>query len=133
MSNIETVQNMYAAFGQGDIPAILACLAADVEWEYGMADSGVPWFQRRKGRAEVPKFFEALAAVDFKQFQPKTFLESGNIVVSLIDVAFIVRATGQKVAEEDEVHIWHFNDEGHVTKFCHKADTHQHWMALQNR
>ena len=32
MSPIETVQKMYAAFGKGEVPAILACLADDVEW-----------------------------------------------------------------------------------------------------
>lgn len=35
MSPIETVRQIYAAFGRGDVPAILACLAEDVDWEYG--------------------------------------------------------------------------------------------------
>ncbi len=129
MSNLQTVQSIYSAFGRGDIPAILNHLHEDIEWEYGMSDTGVPWLQPRKGRADVPKFFQALGGVDLKTFQPKTLLESGNVVVALIDVAFVVKSTGQPVNEEDEVHIWHFDSQGRVTRFCHKCDTHQHWVA----
>lgn len=132
MSHIQTVQSIYAAFGRGDVPAILPHLADDVEWEYGMSNAGVPWFQPRRGRADVPKFFEALGALAITRFEPKTLLESGNIVVALIDLACEVKATGRKIAEEDEAHIWHFGADGRVKRFCHKADTHQHWAALNN-
>ena len=131
MSNIPTVQSIYAAFGQGDIPAILGHLAEDIEWEYSIADAGVPWLQPRKGRAAVPKFFESLDALDFQKFQPKTLLESGNVVVALIDLAVVVKATGRPIVEEDDVHIWQFDSQGRVTKFCHRLDTHRHWLALR--
>ena len=94
MSNVQTVQNIYAAFGRGDIPAILAHLAENIEWEYGMSNAGVPWLQPRKGRAEVPKFFQSLGALDFRQFEPKTLLEGRDIAVALIDLTVVVRATG---------------------------------------
>ncbi|MDG4553109.1 MAG: nuclear transport factor 2 family protein [Candidatus Competibacter sp.] len=131
MSNIQTVQNIYAAFGRGDIPAILECLEENVIWEYDKVDSEIPWLEPRQGRTEVAKFFEALLAVEFQTFQPKHLLESGNIVVSLNDVAFVVKATGKTVIEEDEIHIWHFGARGQVVKFCHKTDTHRHWLALR--
>ena len=131
MSNVPTVQRLYDAFGQGDISTILSLLAETVQWEYGMLDVGLPWLQPRKGRAEVPKFFESLNAFQLQKFQPKIFLENSNVVVALIDVAFIVKSTGRPVVEEDEVHIWHFDSEGRVIRFCHKVDTHQHWLALQ--
>ena len=35
MSNVHTVQEIYAAFGRGDVPAILSRLSESVEWEYG--------------------------------------------------------------------------------------------------
>ena len=130
MSNIQTVQNIYAAFGRGDIPAILECLEENVIWEYEKADSEIPWLEPRRGRTEVAKFFEALLAVEFQKFQPKHLLESGDIVVSLNDVAFVVKTTGKAVMEEDEIHVWHFDAKGQVVKFCHKTDTHQHWLAL---
>ena len=131
MSNIQTVQSIYTAFGHGDIPSILGHLAENSEWEYGMSDAGVPWLQPRKGRADVPKFFESPGALDFQKFQPKTLLESGNVVVALIVLAVVVKATGRPIIEEDEVHVWHFDSQERVTRFCHKLDTHQHWLALR--
>jgi ketosteroid isomerase-like protein len=53
MNLSDNVQNIYAAFGRGDIPAILERLAPDVEWEYGVESTNVPWLQPRCGRAEV--------------------------------------------------------------------------------
>lgn len=131
MNNVQTVQSIYAAFGRGDIPAILAHLAENIEWEYGMSNAGVPWLQPIRGRENAPKFFESLTALEFQKFQPKVFLESGNVVVALIDLAVVVKATGRSISEEDEAHIWHFDSEGRVTRFCHKLDTHQHWLSLQ--
>lgn len=130
MSNLPTVQSIYAAFGRGDVPAILALLAEDVEWEYGLSDPGVPWLQRRRGRAGVAKFFESLAALDFTQFEPRAFLDGGTIIVALLDIAITVKATGRTIVEEHEAHIWNFNEQGRVTRFTHKLDTHQHWMAF---
>lgn len=132
MSNIQTVQSIYAAFGRGDIPAILGHLADDVAWEYDKEATGVPWLVPRRGRAEVVKFFEALAAVDFEQFVPKTQIADGNLVVALNDVAFTVKATGRRFVEEDEVHLWHFDERGKVKRFCHKTDTLQGWRAMQS-
>jgi len=131
VSNIQTVQGIYEAFGRGDIPAILGHLAEDVAWEYDKEAAGVPWLVPRRGRAEVPKFFEALGALDFEQFQPTLQLENGSIVVALNDVTFTVKSTGKRVVEKDEVHIWHFDAGGKVARFCHKTDTRQHWLALQ--
>jgi ketosteroid isomerase-like protein len=132
VNHAQTVQDIYAAFGRGDIPAIIATLSEDVIWEYGTLDSGVPWLQPRRGRAEVVQFFESLGGLDFRNFQPKTILASGSLVVSLIDVSFTVKATGRGITEEDEVHIWHFNEDGRVARFCHRLDSHKHWLAVQS-
>jgi ketosteroid isomerase-like protein len=98
MTNVGTVQQIYEAFGRGDVPAILEHLADDVEWEYGLTSTDVPWLQPQHGRTEVPN--EAS-----------------------------VRSTGRRIVEEDEVHIWHFDRAGKVTRFRHRADTHQHAAA----
>ena len=129
MGHTETIQGIYSAFQRGDLPAILDRLADDVEWEYSITPLGVPWLERRRGRAEVPLFFASHAAFDLHRFEPKTFLESGNIVVVLIDVDLTVKSTGRRVTEEDEVHVWYFDSRGRVSRFGHKVDTHQHWIA----
>ena len=37
--NTETVQEIYASFGRGDIHAILAKLREDIEWEHDALDN----------------------------------------------------------------------------------------------
>ena len=130
MAHVGTVQKVYEALGQGDIPTILGHLADDVEWEYGGDATGLPWLQLRRGHAEVAGFFQDLgAALDVQRFQPTTFLESGNAVVVLIELEFVVRATGLRAVEEDEVHIFHFGDSGKVRRFRHRLDTYRAWLA----
>jgi hypothetical protein len=58
-------------------------------------------------------------------------LASDDVVVALIDLAFVVKETGIAVEEEGEVHIWHFDADGKVARFCHKLDTYQHWAAFK--
>ena len=141
MSNVPTVQHVYDAFGRGDVPTIVSHLSESIQWEYGMSDAGVPWLLATEGAGRSSEVLCCPRAFDLQQFQPKTFL--GNVVVVLIDVAFIVKATGRSVIEEDEIHIWHFDSEGRVIRFCHKVDTHQHgslsrrykqeWIRLRPR
>lgn len=130
MSSVGTVQGIYEAFGREDVAAILAKLASDVEWEYGVNSTDVPWLQPRRGRDEVAGFFQALAALDFHKFQPTALLESGDLVVALINLEATVKTTGRRVVEEDEVHLWRFNAAGEVARFRHRADTHLHWTAV---
>lgn len=131
MSLADTVQQIYAAFGRGDVPAILEHLAEDVEWETADNSAGLPWLEPRRGRTEVPAFFATLGALEFHKFEPSTLLESGDTVVALIDLDVEVKATGRRVVEE-EVHIWRFGDDGRVRRFDHKVDTYRHWAALHD-
>ena len=133
MANINTVREIYQAFGQGDVAAIVDRLADDVEWEYGVNSTNVPWLQPRRGKARVPEFFQALADIDIHKFEPTCLLEQGNTVVALINLDATVRGTQQRVIEEDEAHIWHFDAHGKVSRFRHRADTHLHWMVYNAR
>lgn len=123
MSNLQTVQEIYQAFGQGDVPAILSKLSDEVDWEYGAQASNVPWLQHRHGREGAAAFFASLANMQMHTFVPKTFLDGGRVIVALVDIDFTVVATGKRVVEEDEVHIWHFDEQGKVSRFRHRADT----------
>lgn len=132
MSHTDIVRGIYQAFTRGDVAAILAPLSEDVEWEYGLSSTNVPWLQPRRGRDAVPGFFEALgSAVEIHRFEPKEFLEGDELVVVIIDFEFTVRATGRRVVEEDEAHLWRFAD-GKVTRFRHRADTHQQQLASES-
>lgn len=124
MNRIDTVQQIYAAFGRGDVPAILQHLAEDVEWEYATAPNPIPWLQPLRGRDQVPKFFEALfAGGEITRFEVNKIFGDEDTVVDLVTLEYTARATGRKVQEIDEVHIWHFNAAGQVQRFRHRADT----------
>lgn len=131
MSNLEVVQDVYAEFGRGDVPAILDKLADDVDWEYAyrVMPNPLPWLQPREDKAGVAKFFESLGSLEFHAFTPKAFLEGAGLVVALIDLEATVKETGKRIVETDEAHIWHFNEAGKVVRFRHCADTYQQTMA----
>jgi len=122
---------MYEAFGHQDIPTILSHLSEDMDWEYGNEGVNLPWYEERKGRAGAAGFFEALAGLDITLFEPKMFFENGNIVIALLDVNCTDKKTGKAVQNVDEIHIWHFDPDGMVTKFGHRVNTHAMWLAHQ--
>jgi len=126
-----TVQEIYAAFGKGDVPAILERLADSVEWEYGAGPTEVPWLKERRGRAGAAEFFASLSSLEIHKFVPKTLLEGPGVVVVLLELEASVKATGKRIVEEDEVHIWYLDDKHRVTRFRHRVDTQQHLAAYR--
>ena len=66
---IEAVQRLYAAYGRGDVDAVLAELADDVDWAAEAASTSVPWYGSYRGKGEVPRFFKEIGAnVDVTEF-----------------------------------------------------------------
>jgi hypothetical protein len=49
--------------------------------------------------------------------------------VSLIDLVCVVNATGIAIEEQNEVQIWHFDDNRKLARFCHQLDSYQHSPA----
>lgn len=132
MSNLQSVQAIYEAFGQGNVPAILDHLADDVVWEKDGKDHGVPWLTPGTGKAHVGGFFQALGAVEFTKFAPTNMLEGGNQVCAVIDIDLTVKATGASVQDE-ELHLWTFGPDGKVVAFRHVLDTAQHVAAFRGQ
>ena len=82
-ANIETVQRLYADFGRGDIPALLAALDPAVEWINAGPDA-IAYAGTRHGWAPVREFFETLeASIEVRTFEPREFLAQGDRVVVL--------------------------------------------------
>lgn len=83
--NTTLVQDAYAAFGRGDITALLGYFADDVVWRgvYG-AGAHVPTSGERRGKAAVARFFDQVAAnITFSRFEPTEFIATGDKVVAL--------------------------------------------------
>jgi ketosteroid isomerase-like protein len=120
-ANVRTVQEIYAAFGRGDIPALLGALAEDVEWSVA-GPQEVPHAGKRRGRAEVAAFFPVLAETEeFEQFEPREFIAQGDQVVVLGYLRSRVKATGRRY-ENEWAMVWTLRD-GKVTRFRTYEDT----------
>jgi ketosteroid isomerase-like protein len=131
MSNLATVQQIYASFGQGDVPAIVAKLADGVEWEHDSVDHGIPWLRPGRGKGHVLEFFGVVGKdLEIKRFEVSNLMENGNQVVALLHFQATVRATG-KTYQDYEAHVWTFGADGKVTRFRHIVDTHQHYLATK--
>ena len=124
MSHIDTVKAMYEAFGRGDVPAILEHLDDNVEWDTDIDGSGVPWLEPRRGKANIPAFFESLAPLNFTTFDPHTIIGEGDKVIALVHLE--VDTQGKHYSFPHEGHYWIFKN-GKVVKYEHITDTALHW------
>jgi ketosteroid isomerase-like protein len=131
MSNIDTVKQMYEAFGRGDVPAILDKLDENVEWDTDYDSPAAPWLEPRRGRDNIPGFFEAVATIGITKFAPHTFGADGNKVVAVIDIE--ADRQGKHYVIPNEGHLWVFNDQGKVTKYQHMTDTALHWRIANGQ
>lgn len=108
--NIEVIHQAYAAFGQGDVPGVLAMLAEDVSWSTPGPPDLIPYAGLRKGHEQVAGYFEAFGgAVEVSEFEPKKFFAEEDMVVVLGHYAFRVKSTG-KAVDTDWVHAFTLKD-----------------------
>lgn len=120
--NVDKLQQMYAAFGRGDIATILDNVTDDVEWGVETVATEVPWYRLSRGRAGVAEFFEALGReVEFTKFQPTAFIPNGDEVIVQVDYDYRLRKNG-KGAPVGSMHKFRVRD-GKVTSFRAYEDT----------
>ena len=136
MSNLETVQSIYEAFGKGDVPAILDVLADDVEWEAWEDNSavkaGVPTMVPLHGKADVVKFFEVAGQMDITDLQILNMMEGPNQVAVEFVIEANLPAWGGGHYRDEEIHLWTFNDQGKVSRLRHYIGTAKHIRAFNN-
>lgn len=108
-NNVATVNSIYEAFGKGDIPAIINCLADNVQWEQWTDNSaqkaGVPWMQARKGKDGAFEFFRIVGEFSIKDFRVLSIMSNGNQVAAEFVIEADVPATGGHYRDE-EMHLW---------------------------
>src|SRR5690242_12519138 len=99
-ANIKTVRDTYEAFGRGDVPFILGACAEDVDWQ-STAASEIPYSGKFRGKAGAAEFFQKIAAaLDVKAFEPRTFIASGNEVMTTGSWTATARSTGKSFTAE---------------------------------
>jgi uncharacterized protein len=130
--NAATVSDVYAAFGRGDVPAVLDRLAPDVAWEHWSDNfaqrAGVPHLVARQGPAEVADFFAVLGTYQVQAFDVLDIIGSGRQVVAEVRASFVLPGGGRFT--DEELHLWTFDDDGRVTRFRHYVDTAKHIAAV---
>ena len=119
--NKAVVGGIYAAFGRGDLPAVLQALADDVLWEHPRPRE-IPWGGRRQGKEQVAAFFAALAdTVAVEDLHVDRQLAEGDCVVALGHERMRVKRSARTYANA-WVHVWILRA-GRVVAFAEHADT----------
>ena len=121
------VLGIYGAFGQGDIPAVLAAVADEPDWGLdpdAPIVSAVPWLARVHTRDEVGSVYFAGVGTDLEwhAFEPLAVGQDGDHVVAAIRAHFTVRATG-KTVDDLETHFFTFGPDGRIARYRPVVDT----------
>ncbi len=119
--NVKIVQQIYADFGQGNIPGVLSALADDVVWKQPPAGSS-PLAGTYHGRGQVGEWFSKMDEVsEAESFEPREYIAQGDKVVALGYYRFLSKSTG-KSWESNWAMVWTFR-EGKVADFQFFGDT----------
>lgn len=119
--NTEIVQGIYAAFGRGDIPAILKVLSDDVEW-YVTGPKEVSHAGVYRGKAQVQAWFAVVAqSLEMEAFEPQEFIAQHDKVAVMGFEKMRVKTTGRSV-ENRWMMMFQLHD-GRIVKFFEFDDT----------
>jgi ketosteroid isomerase-like protein len=120
-ANIHTVRAIYAAFGRGDLAALLERMDDEIVW-ITPGSGMVPLAGRRQGIAEVRAFFEELAQrLTFTAFEAREYIAQGNRVVVLVHYAGRYNDTGRGFMAESAM-LWTIGN-GQAIRFQEYTDT----------
>ncbi|HRH50208.1 MAG TPA: nuclear transport factor 2 family protein [Panacibacter sp.] len=121
MTNKETVQQMYADFGQGNITGILNVISDDIIWDTP-GPRLIPWAGVRRGKAGAIDFFQQVgSSTTYEKFEPQTFIEEADTVVASGVGHFTTKTTGKK-GISPWIMVWTFKD-GVATQVKNHWDT----------
>ena len=132
-ANIGAVEEIYAAFGRSDIPAVLERLSDDVRWDQ-WADSfgqraGVAHLQPRTGRDGAAEFFGLVAGWEIAHFSVLGLMAGDDQVAAEVVIEAKLPNGGR--LRDEELHVWSFGPDGRVSSLRHWIDTAKHIAAAR--
>jgi ketosteroid isomerase-like protein len=128
--HIKTIEQVYDAFGRGDVAAILDVVTDDVDWAAEATSTVAPWYGARHGKDAVAKFFADFGtAMEVQEFTPISVAANDNDVLTVVRLRSTSRATGRSVAM-DLHHVFTFRD-GRISYYRGTEDTAQTEAALR--
>jgi ketosteroid isomerase-like protein len=122
-SNLQTVKNVYAAFAQGDVPAILAAMHERIEWH---EPESLP-YQNQIGPQAIAEnvFGRVFQDVTGFTIAAEEFIDGGDTIVTIGRYRGRGSQTGIAI-DTPFVHIWRVRD-GKLSYFRTYTDT-KHWL-----
>jgi ketosteroid isomerase-like protein len=131
-ANVATINEIYAAFGRGDVPTILDKIAPDCRWESWANNwaqrQDVPTLRPRTGPAGVAEFFATVGALQIHDFQVLDVI-AGERQVGVEVVIELSTPAGGRIRDE-ELHLWTFDEQQRVVRLRHYVDTAKHIAAF---
>lgn len=118
--NSETIRTLYAAFARGDVPAVLAGLAADVKWTEA---EGFPYGGTYTGPDAVLQNVFMRLGTEWDGFAavPHEIVAEGETVVALGEYSGTYKATGKRFSAPF-AHVWKLRG-GKAVSFQQYTDT----------
>lgn len=119
-SNVETIKRLYESFAEGDIEAVTATWASDIELTEPEGFVGGRTF---RGSDEIIENVFAAMANDWEKVSvvPEQFVDGGDTVVALITWSGTYTETGKSV-EFPGVHVFDFDD-GKIARWRSYGDS----------
>ncbi|MBY0532630.1 MAG: nuclear transport factor 2 family protein [Xanthobacteraceae bacterium] len=100
-ANLKVVQDAYAAFGRGDIPAVIANMTEDATIGIVGRAQDAPLFGIHKGHAGAAEFFKQLMdAHEISMFEPLRFLAAEDMVFVWGHYTWTMRKSGVSKTSE---------------------------------
>jgi ketosteroid isomerase-like protein len=134
-ANRAVIQDIYAAFGRGDVASILDHIADDCRWEswdsHSAQHAGVAYLQPQTGPAGVAEFFTEVAQLQIHDFGLGDMLISATQVAVEVTIEASTPSGGR--FRDEELHLWTLGDDGRVTRMRHYVDTAKHIAAAEGR
>ena len=110
MTPRQVTEEVFTAFGEGDVDRILRSLHEKVRIEF-YGPEVIPYAGYYDGQAQCCGFFETvLSSVDIHQFDPEDFICEGDKVVVTGHLNLTARSTGRTI-DSDFVHVITVADE----------------------
>ena len=122
--NIEIVQQIYAAFMRGDVPAMMEHISEELR-HFGVVSEKklLPWHIQITRKRDVPLFFQAIAeSAEFTRFEPRDFAAGGGQVYCTVSFDVTFKNNGRMITHDNVIHRFTFKN-GKVVEWRGTEDT----------
>ena len=123
MDNVSFLKSLYAAFGRGDIPSVLAAMSAEIKWHQAESNPYMPSGEAWVGPDSVLNnlFMKLGAEWDGFAVHPRSFHGAGDSVIVEARYSGTYKPTGKSM-DTQVCHIWDIKD-GKLARFQQYVDT----------